>query len=70
MSFAFQMDSLATEPPGKPQETRYISNKQPNLTTEETRERRKNKTQIQYKGKNIKIRVDISEIETKNTIAR
>ena len=41
VSSAFQMDSLTIEPPGKPQETRYISNKQPNLTTEETRERRK-----------------------------
>ena len=34
VSSALQMDFLTTEPPGNPQETRYTSNKQPNLTTE------------------------------------
>ena len=64
------MDSLTTEPPGKPQETRYISNKQSNLTTEETRERRKKKKNLVQGKKSIKIRADISEKETKKTIAR
>ena len=71
MSSALQMDSLTTEPPGKPQETRYISNKQSNLTTEETRERRRKKKKNLVQGKkSIKIRADISEKETKKTIAR
>ena len=53
-----------------PEETRKISNKQSNLTPTGTRERRTNKTQSQQKEKNIKIRAEINEIETKETIAK
>ena len=50
-----------------PQETRKISNKQPNLTPKATRERT-NKTQSQQKERNHKeIRAEINEIETKKT---
>ena len=51
-----------------PQETRKISNQQPNLTPKATRERRTNKTQSQQK-EIIKIRAEINEIERKKPIA-
>ena len=53
-----------------PQETRKISNKQPNLTPKAIRERRTNKTQISRRKEIIKVRAEINEIETKKTIAK
>ena len=47
-----------------PQETRKISNKQPNLTPTGTRKRRTNKTQRQQKEA-INIKAEINEIENK-----
>ena len=52
------------------QETRKISNKQPNLTPKATRERRINKSQISKRKKIIKIRAEINEIETKKTMEK
>ena len=51
-----------------PQETRKISNKQPNLTPKATR-KRTNKTYSRRK-EIIKIKAEINEIETKKTIAK
>ena len=48
-----------------PQETRKISNKQPNHTPKATRERRKPK--VNRRKETIKIRAEINEIETKKT---
>ena len=53
-----------------PQETRKISNKQSKLMPKGTRERRTSKTQSQQKERNLKIRAEINEIETKKTIAK
>ena len=48
------------------QEKRMISNKQPNLTPQRTRKRRKNKAQSQQKEKNNKLIKVRDEIGTKN----
>ena len=52
------------------QKTRKISNKQPNLTPKATRERRTNKSQISKRKETIKIRAEINEIETKETMEK
>ena len=53
-----------------PQETRNISNKQPNFTPKAIRERRtKNKPKVIRKKEIIKIRSEINEKEMKETIA-
>ena len=52
-----------------PQETRKISNKQPNLTPKATRKRRTNKTYSRRK-EIIKIRAKINETEMKKTIEK
>ena len=52
-----------------PQETRKISNKQSNLTPKGTRERKQTKPKVSRR-KEIKIRVEINETETKKTIAK
>ena len=48
-----------------PQETRKISNNQPNLTPKAIRERKKTKLRVSKKKEIIKIRAEINEIETK-----
>ena len=53
-----------------PQETRQTSHKQSKFTHKGTRERRTNKTKVSRRKEIIKIRADISEIETKKTIAK
>ena len=54
-----------------PQETRKISNKQPNLTYKAIRERRKKKNpKVSRRKETIKIRSEISEKEMKETIAK
>ena len=52
-----------------PQETRNISNKQPNLTPKATRERRI-KPKVSRRKEIIKIKAETNEIETKKTIAK
>ena len=52
------------------QKTRKISNKQPKLTPKATRERRTNKSQISKRKETIKIRAEINEIETKETMEK
>ena len=52
------------------QKTRKISNKQPNLTPKAIRERRTNKSQISKRKETIKIRAEINEIETKETMEK
>ena len=52
------------------QETKNISNKQPNLTPKATRERRTKKYEVSRRKEIIKIRAEINEIETKKTIAK
>ena len=53
------------------QETRKILNKQPYLTPKTTRERtKKAQSQLKLKKKTIKIRVEIYEIEMKQTMAQ
>ena len=52
-----------------PQETRNISNKQPNLTPKATRERRKN-PKVSRRKEIIKIRSEINEKEMKKTMAK
>ena len=52
-----------------PQETRNISNKQPNLTPKAIRERRKN-PKVSRRKEIIKIRSEINEKEMKETIAK
>ena len=47
------------------QETRKISNEQPNLTTKGTRKRRINEPKVSRRREIIKIRGEINEIETK-----
>ena len=51
------------------QETRKISNKQPNLTPKRTREKR-TKPKVSRRKESIKIRAKINEIETKKKIAK
>ena len=53
-----------------PQETRNISNKQPNLAPKAIRERRTKKPQSQQKEGNKKIRAEVSETEIKKTIKK
>ena len=53
-----------------PQETRIISNKQPNLTPKAARERRTNKAKGSRRKEIIKNRTEINEIETKKTIEK
>ena len=55
-----------------PQQTRKISNKQPNLTPEAVRERRtKKKTpKVSRRKEIIKIRSEINEKEMKETVAK
>ena len=51
-----------------PQETRKISNKQPNITPKGTRKRRTNKTQNQSKERNhIKVRAEINRLFKKKS---
>ena len=51
------------------QETRKVSNKQSNLTSRGSRERR-TKPKVSRRKEIIKIRAEINEIETKKTIAK
>ena len=53
-----------------PQETRNISNKQPNLTPKAIRERRTKTPKISRRKQIIKIRLEINEKEMKETIAK
>ena len=53
-----------------PQETRNISNTQPNLTSKAIRERRTKKTPNVSRKKEIVIRSEINEKEMKETIAK
>ena len=53
-----------------PQETRNISNKQPNLTPKAIRERRTKNPEVSRRKEIIKTRAEINEIETKKTIAK
>ena len=53
-----------------PQETRDISNKQPNLTPKAIRERRQKKPNVSRRKEIIKIRSEINEKETKEIIAK
>ena len=53
-----------------PQKTRKITNKQLNLISKATRERKTNKTRSQQKERSYKIRAEINEIETKKTIPK
>ena len=50
--------------------SRNISNKQPNLTPEAIRERRTKKPKVSRRKEIIKIRAEINEIETKETVAK
>ena len=52
-----------------PQETRNISNKQPNLTPKETREKRTKYLKVSRRTEIINIRSEINEKEMKGTIA-
>ena len=51
------------------QQTRIISNKQPNLTPKAIRERRTKNPKVTRRKKIIKIRSEINEKEMKETIA-
>ena len=53
-----------------PQETRNISNKQPNLTPKAIRVRRTKKPKISRRTEIIKIRSEINEKEMKKMIAK
>ena len=53
-----------------PQETRKISNKQPNLTPKTIRERRTKNPKVSRRKVIIKIRSEINEKEMKETIAK
>ena len=53
-----------------PQETRKISNKQPNLTPKAIRERRIKKPKVSRRKEIIKIREEINEKKIKETIAK
>ena len=52
-----------------PQETRKISNKQPNFTNKATRERR-TKPKVSRRKEIIKIGTEVNEIKTKKTIEK
>ena len=51
---------------GLPQETRIITNRQPNLSFKGSRKRRTSKAPSQQKDGNKKIREEINKIEAKN----
>ena len=53
-----------------PQDTRNISNKQPNLTPTAIRERRKKTPKVSRRKEIIKIRSEIKEKEIKETIPK
>ena len=53
-----------------PQETRNISNKQPNLTLKATGERRTKNLKVSRRKEIIKIRSEINEKEMKEMIAK
>ena len=53
-----------------PQETRKSSNKQPNLTSKEVRERKQTRPRVSRRREIIKIRAEINEIEMKKTIVK
>ena len=53
-----------------PQETRNISNKQPNLTPKAIRKRRTKNPQSSQKERNHKAQIEINEKEVKETIAK
>ena len=53
-----------------PQETRNISNKQPNLKPKAIRERRTKKPNVSRRNEIIKIRSEINEKQMKETIAK
>ena len=53
-----------------PQETRKISNKQSNITPKGTREEEQTKYKVSRRKEIIKIRAEINEIETKETITK
>ena len=53
-----------------PQETRKISNKQPNLTSKAIREKRTKTPKVSRRKEIIKIRSEINEKEMKETIAK
>ena len=53
-----------------PQDTRNISNKQPNLTPKAIRERRTKNPKFSRRKEIIKIRSEINEKEIKETIAK
>ena len=53
-----------------PQETRNISNKQPNLIPKGIRERRTKKPKVSRRKEIIKVRSEINEKEMKETIAK
>ena len=53
-----------------PQETRKISNKQPNLTPKAIRDRRTKNANVSRRKEIIKIRSEINEKEMKETIAK
>ena len=52
------------------QQTRETSHKQPNFTPKANRKRRKKETKSQQKEGNIKIKEEINEKETKETVAK
>ena len=54
----------------QPQETRKISNKQPNLSPKAIRERRTKKPKVSRRKEIIKIRSETNEKEMKETIAK
>ena len=54
----------------RPQETRKISNKQPNLTPKAIRERRTKNPKVSRRKEIIKIKTEINEKEMKDTIAK
>ena len=53
-----------------PQETRKISNKQPNLTRKATREKEQTKSKVSRKKEILKIRAEINEIKMKKRGAK
>ena len=53
-----------------PQETRKISNKQSNVNLKELEKEKQTKPKVSRRKEIIKIRAEISEIETKKTIAK
>ena len=51
-----------------PQETRKVSNKQPNFPTNGTRKKEQTKLKVSRRKVTTKIRAEINEIQTKKTI--